>query len=168
MRRSAAKAVPGLQRALALYPLLGITALVFHAAWIRAQLRARVWASLGRAARRADRGLPRAHRGAAERGGAGVIARLLAQLGADRGIDSARDLPVMPPQVLHAVRRRNPDGSPAAVIAPETPLLDTTLFTMIVTMAVLTTMAMPPMLRVALRGLPMSAEEEVRITRESI
>ena len=42
------------------------------------------------------------------------------------------------------------------------------LYTMIVTMAVVTTMAMPPMLRAALLGLPMSAEEEVRITRETM
>jgi Kef-type K+ transport system membrane component KefB/nucleotide-binding universal stress UspA family protein len=46
--------------------------------------------------------------------------------------------------------------------------LSQNLYTMIVTMAVLTTMAMPPMLRVALRGLPMSKEEEVRITREGM
>jgi Kef-type K+ transport system membrane component KefB/nucleotide-binding universal stress UspA family protein len=42
------------------------------------------------------------------------------------------------------------------------------LYTMIVTMAVVTTMAMPPMLRAALLGLPMSKEEEIRISREAI
>jgi Kef-type K+ transport system membrane component KefB/nucleotide-binding universal stress UspA family protein len=42
------------------------------------------------------------------------------------------------------------------------------LYTMIVTMAVITTMAMPPMLRAALSGLPMSKEEEVRIQREVV
>ena len=42
------------------------------------------------------------------------------------------------------------------------------LYTMIVTMAVLTTMAMPPMLRAALAGLPMSDEEKTRIEREAI
>jgi Kef-type K+ transport system membrane component KefB/nucleotide-binding universal stress UspA family protein len=42
------------------------------------------------------------------------------------------------------------------------------LYTMIVTMAVVTTMAMPPMLRAALRGLPMRREEETRIHREAI
>ncbi|HWC63761.1 MAG TPA: cation:proton antiporter, partial [Rhizomicrobium sp.] len=42
------------------------------------------------------------------------------------------------------------------------------LYTMIVTMAVVTTMAMPPMLRAALRGLPMGKEEEIRIQREAI
>jgi Kef-type K+ transport system membrane component KefB/nucleotide-binding universal stress UspA family protein len=42
------------------------------------------------------------------------------------------------------------------------------LYTMIVTMAVLTTMAMPPMLRAALTGLPMSKEEETRIQREAM
>lgn len=42
------------------------------------------------------------------------------------------------------------------------------LYTMIVTMAVLTTMAMPPMLRGALARLPMTREEEVRIAREAV
>jgi len=42
------------------------------------------------------------------------------------------------------------------------------LYTMIVTMAVLTTMAMPPMLRAALRRLPMSAEEKARLEREEL
>lgn len=42
------------------------------------------------------------------------------------------------------------------------------LYTMIVTMAVITTMAMPPMLRAALRGLPMSKEEEVRMEHEAM
>jgi Kef-type K+ transport system membrane component KefB/nucleotide-binding universal stress UspA family protein len=40
------------------------------------------------------------------------------------------------------------------------------LFTAIVTMAVVTTMAMPPMLRWALRRLPMSREEKARLERE--
>jgi Kef-type K+ transport system membrane component KefB/nucleotide-binding universal stress UspA family protein len=42
------------------------------------------------------------------------------------------------------------------------------LYTMIVTMAVITTMAMPPMLRAALTGLPMAKEEETRIAREIV
>jgi Kef-type K+ transport system membrane component KefB/nucleotide-binding universal stress UspA family protein len=46
--------------------------------------------------------------------------------------------------------------------------LSQNLYTMIVTMAVITTMAMPPMLRAALKGLPMSKEEETRIGREAI
>jgi Kef-type K+ transport system membrane component KefB/nucleotide-binding universal stress UspA family protein len=46
--------------------------------------------------------------------------------------------------------------------------LSQNLYTMIVTMAVLTTMAMPPMLRAALGGIPMSKEEEVRVAREAI
>ena len=46
--------------------------------------------------------------------------------------------------------------------------LSQNLYTMIVTMAVLTTMAMPPMLRAALTGIPMSKEEKVRIAREEI
>jgi Kef-type K+ transport system membrane component KefB/nucleotide-binding universal stress UspA family protein len=44
--------------------------------------------------------------------------------------------------------------------------LSQNLYTMIVTMAVITTMAMPPMLRAALSGIPMSKEEEIRIARE--
>jgi Kef-type K+ transport system membrane component KefB/nucleotide-binding universal stress UspA family protein len=46
--------------------------------------------------------------------------------------------------------------------------LSQNLYTMIVTMAVLTTMAMPPMLRAALAGIPMSKEEETRVQREAI
>ena len=46
--------------------------------------------------------------------------------------------------------------------------LSQNLYTMIVTMAVITTMAMPPMLRAALRDLPMSKEEETRIAREAM
>ena len=46
--------------------------------------------------------------------------------------------------------------------------LSQNLYTMIVTMAVITTMAMPPMLRAALSGIPMSKEEETRIQREAI
>ncbi len=46
--------------------------------------------------------------------------------------------------------------------------LSQNLYTMIVTMAVITTMAMPPMLRGALRDLPLSKEEETRIAREAI
>jgi Kef-type K+ transport system membrane component KefB/nucleotide-binding universal stress UspA family protein len=42
------------------------------------------------------------------------------------------------------------------------------LYTMIVTMAVITTMAMPPMLRAALIRLPMSKQEEIRIAREAV
>lgn len=44
--------------------------------------------------------------------------------------------------------------------------LNQTLFTMIVTMAVLTTLAMPPTLRWALRRLPMSKAEKERLDRE--
>jgi len=42
------------------------------------------------------------------------------------------------------------------------------LFTAIVAMAVVTTMAMPPMLRWALRRLPLSAQEKARIEREEL
>jgi Kef-type K+ transport system membrane component KefB/nucleotide-binding universal stress UspA family protein len=44
--------------------------------------------------------------------------------------------------------------------------LDRDLYTMIVTMAVVTTLAMPPMLRWALRRLPFSEDEKERLARE--
>jgi len=47
-------------------------------------------------------------------------------------------------------------------------VLTQNLYTMIVTMAVLTTMAMPPMLRAALLKLPISKEEQTRIDRENV
>jgi Kef-type K+ transport system membrane component KefB/nucleotide-binding universal stress UspA family protein len=47
-------------------------------------------------------------------------------------------------------------------------VLTQNLFTMIVTMAVVTTMAMPPMLRSALARLPMRGEEKTRLEREEI
>jgi Kef-type K+ transport system membrane component KefB/nucleotide-binding universal stress UspA family protein len=46
--------------------------------------------------------------------------------------------------------------------------LSQNLFTMIVTMAVLTTMAMPPLLRAALSRLPMGDDEKKRVDREAI
>jgi Kef-type K+ transport system membrane component KefB/nucleotide-binding universal stress UspA family protein len=46
--------------------------------------------------------------------------------------------------------------------------LNQTLYTMIVTMAFVTTMVMPPMLRWALARLPVSQEEAERLTREAI
>ena len=42
------------------------------------------------------------------------------------------------------------------------------LYTMIVTMAVITTMAMPPMLRWALRRLPLQGEEKARLEKEEL
>ncbi len=47
-------------------------------------------------------------------------------------------------------------------------VLNQNLFTLIVTMAVITTMAMPPMLRWALKRLPMRKEERVRLEREAL
>ncbi len=47
-------------------------------------------------------------------------------------------------------------------------ILSHNLFTMIVTMAVLTTLAMPPMLRWALRRLPMAKSEKERVDREAL
>ncbi|HEX3651352.1 MAG TPA: cation:proton antiporter [Rhizomicrobium sp.] len=46
--------------------------------------------------------------------------------------------------------------------------LTQSLFTMIVTMAVITTMAMPPMLRSALSRLPIGREEKARLEREEL
>src|SRR5690606_34692622 len=45
-------------------------------------------------------------------------------------------------------------------------MLNETLFTMIVTMAIVTTMAMPPMLRWALARLPIGVDEKKRLERE--
>ena len=47
-------------------------------------------------------------------------------------------------------------------------VLNQDLFTLIVTMAVVTTMAMPPMLRWALKRLPMRKKERIRLEREEI
>jgi Kef-type K+ transport system membrane component KefB/nucleotide-binding universal stress UspA family protein len=47
-------------------------------------------------------------------------------------------------------------------------VLTQNLFTMIVTMAIVTTMAMPPMLRWSLKRLPLSKEERQRLEREEI
>jgi Kef-type K+ transport system membrane component KefB/nucleotide-binding universal stress UspA family protein len=46
--------------------------------------------------------------------------------------------------------------------------LDQRLFTAVVAMAVVTTLAMPPMLRLALQRLPMSSDERSRIEREQL
>src|SRR6185437_10247473 len=46
--------------------------------------------------------------------------------------------------------------------------LSQNLYTMIVTMAVITTMAMPPMLRRALKDLPMGEAEKKRVERERL
>jgi hypothetical protein len=47
-------------------------------------------------------------------------------------------------------------------------ILSQDLFTMIVAMAVITTMAMPPMLRWALARLPLADEERKRLEREEL
>jgi nucleotide-binding universal stress UspA family protein len=63
----------------------------------------------------------------------------------------------------------NARGSTEVIIATiglSMGLLTQNLFTMIVATAVVTTLAMPPMLRAALRRLPISAEEEERLERE--
>ena len=47
-------------------------------------------------------------------------------------------------------------------------VLNHDLFTMIVAMAVITTMAMPPMLRWALGRIPLGEEERIRLEREEL
>ena len=47
-------------------------------------------------------------------------------------------------------------------------VLNQSLFTLIVTMAVVTTMAMPPMLRAALKRLPLRKKERLRLEREEL
>jgi Kef-type K+ transport system membrane component KefB/nucleotide-binding universal stress UspA family protein len=54
-----------------------------------------------------------------------------------------------------------------ATIGLATGALSQTLFTMILTMAVVTTMAMPPMLRWSLARVPMRPDEEARLEREA-
>lgn len=63
----------------------------------------------------------------------------------------------------------NARGSTEVIIATiglSIGVLSQNLFTMIVTMAIVTTMAMPPMLRAALARLPMNEEEKERLERE--
>ena len=63
----------------------------------------------------------------------------------------------------------NARGSTEVIIATiglSIGVLSQNLFTMIVTMAIVTTMAMPPMLRAALAKLPMNKDEKERLERE--
>lgn len=63
----------------------------------------------------------------------------------------------------------NARGSTEVIIATiglSIGVLSQNLFTMIVTMAIVTTMAMPPMLRAALARLPMNKDEKERLERE--
>ncbi|MHC2334009.1 nucleotide-binding universal stress UspA family protein [Bradyrhizobium sp. USDA 4454] len=63
----------------------------------------------------------------------------------------------------------NARGSTEVIIATiglSMGVLSQTLFSMIVTMAILTTMAMPPMLRSALARLPLGKDEQERLERE--
>jgi Kef-type K+ transport system membrane component KefB/nucleotide-binding universal stress UspA family protein len=63
----------------------------------------------------------------------------------------------------------NARGSTEVIIATiglSMGVLSQNLFTMIVTMAIVTTMAMPPMLRAALAKLPMNKDEKERLERE--
>lgn len=63
----------------------------------------------------------------------------------------------------------NARGSTEVIIATiglSMGVLSQTMFSMIVTMAILTTMAMPPMLRGALARLPLGADEKERLERE--
>jgi Kef-type K+ transport system membrane component KefB/nucleotide-binding universal stress UspA family protein len=63
----------------------------------------------------------------------------------------------------------NARGSTEVIVASiglSMSVLNQNLFTLIVTMAVLTTLAMPPMLRWALKRLPMRKKERIRLKRE--
>jgi Kef-type K+ transport system membrane component KefB/nucleotide-binding universal stress UspA family protein len=63
----------------------------------------------------------------------------------------------------------NARGSTEVIIATiglSMGVLSQNMFTMIVTMAVITTMAMPPMLRAALANVPLGKEEKARLERE--
>jgi nucleotide-binding universal stress UspA family protein len=65
----------------------------------------------------------------------------------------------------------NARGSTEVIVATvglSTGVLSQNLFTMIVAMAVITTMAMPPMLRWALARIPLGAEERLRLEREEL
>jgi Kef-type K+ transport system membrane component KefB/nucleotide-binding universal stress UspA family protein len=65
----------------------------------------------------------------------------------------------------------NARGSTEVIIATiglSMGVLSQNLFSMIVTMAILTTMAMPPMLRAALARLPLGKDEKARLEREAI
>jgi Kef-type K+ transport system membrane component KefB/nucleotide-binding universal stress UspA family protein len=73
------------------------------------------------------------------------------------------------PESLAIACGMNARGSTEVIVATiglSMGVLSQDLFTMIVTMAVLTTLAMPPSLRWALRRLPMREEERLRIERE--
>lgn len=62
--------------------------------------------------------------------GAQIIARLINLLSEGNDVVNGQvDLPLDPARVLGAILRRRPDGSPEALEAPLTPLLDTTLLT---------------------------------------
>jgi Kef-type K+ transport system membrane component KefB/nucleotide-binding universal stress UspA family protein len=65
----------------------------------------------------------------------------------------------------------NARGSTEVIIATiglSMGVLSQTMFSMIVTMAILTTMAMPPMLRAALARLPLGKDEKARLEREEL
>ena len=65
----------------------------------------------------------------------------------------------------------NARGSTEVIVATiglSMAVLTQSLFTMIVTMAVITTMAMPPMLRAALLRVPIGEEEKARLEREEL
>jgi Kef-type K+ transport system membrane component KefB/nucleotide-binding universal stress UspA family protein len=65
----------------------------------------------------------------------------------------------------------NARGSTEVIVATiglSVGVLNQNLFTLIVTMAIVTTMAMPPMLRWALKRLPMRRKERIRLEREEL
>lgn len=82
---------------------------------------------IGMAVTRAIESLPEQGRAQA---GAQIISRLIDLLSqVSDAVNRDIDLPLDPTRVLAAILRRKPDGSPEALEAPLTPLLDTTLLT---------------------------------------
>ena len=62
--------------------------------------------------------------------GASIVEKLIELLSDEsEAVDRDIDVPLDPARVLSAILRRRPDGSPEALEAPLTPLLDTTLLT---------------------------------------
>ena len=74
-------------------------------------------------------------------------------------------------EALALASAMNARGSTEVIVASvglSTGVLSQNLFTIVVTMAVITTVSMPPMLRWALQRLPMREDERVRLEREEL
>lgn len=100
-----------------------------------------------------------------------VVLVLVASLGKFSGAFLGGSLSgLRPRQSLALAFGMNARGSTEVIVATiglSMGILSHTLYTMIVTMAVLTTLVMPPTLRWALNRLPLNEEERRRVERES-